>query len=523
MSNQDTRDFRISRISPNEKGWSMLAKTHGEALSGVAPSDSAVSVVSLIHISDLHICDAQSPARVEFMDRFADPHHPWAEVVKYVGTYRAQEILTTQTLDAMVATINAIETSVVTDRPVDAVVITGDVTDNAQNNELSWYRNILDGGIVRPDSGSEDRWEGVASSEASTYDPSYWNPEGTPEGCIDDYPRSLYGLPVVPGLTHAVRQAFQAVGFRHKWFATHGNHDALLQGTVAADDYVRDFAVGSRRLSGLLPEADLAKMFGNFQMVGPTSYPDPEIGQYRETTSDERRRINAPGDWAKLHTECGHDHGLTNENVEKQTKYWFKDLGEVRLISMDTVNPHGGWQGSLDETQFAWLRKTLEDQAPKYFVLLSHHPAPTLFNDYAPEGSEARVLESELTELLLSEPRVILWLAGHNHQHEVQRISNKYGDNFWHIQTASNIDWPQQGRRIEILEDGGKVVIATSVFDHESPITLEESIADLSVTKNLAGLSRLLAGNDWQRRTGDFGVELMSGNQEDRNRYLWLD
>ena len=523
MSRRDTRDSRIAKAESNAQGWSNFIYSTGEEISGVVPSENATSVLSLIHISDLHVCDAQSPARVEFMDRFADPHHPYAELVKYVGTYRAQEILTTQTLDALASTINEITTGVVTDRPIDAVVITGDVTDNAQSNELRWYRTILDGGLVTPDSGSLESWDGVASQDPQNYDRSYWNPEGTPVGCEEDFPRSLYGLPTVPGLLEAVRAPFTAEGLRHQWLATHGNHDALLQGTVAADEYVKDFAVGDRRLVGLIPDADLENMFGNFQMVGPTSYPDPTLGEYRETFADDRRRINEPGDWAQLHTECGHDHGLTAENVEQKTKYWSKDIGQVRIISMDTVNGFGGWQGSLDETQFIWLQTILKDPNPKYFVMLSHHPASSLFNDYAPEGSERRVLEKELTDLLLAEPRVILWLAGHNHQHEIQKISNKYGDYFWHIQTASNIDWPQQGRRVEILEDGGKVVIATTVFDHNSPISLDEATQDLGRNSNLAGLSRLLAGNDWQRREGEYAVELMEGRLEDRNRFLWLD
>ena len=523
MPNRDSRDFRIARSNPDEKGWSPLTVVGGEEISGQEPSENAVSVLSLVHISDLHICDAQSPARVEYMDRFADPHHPFSELVKYVGTYRAQEILTTQTLNAMVSTINSLENGVVTNRPIDAVVITGDVTDNAQQNELHWYRTILDGGYVVPDSGNQSEWDGVASRSPVNYDPSYWNPEGTPDGCVDDYPRSLYGLPLIPGLMDAVRQGFTAPGLHHTWLATHGNHDALLQGTVAPDQNVQDFAIGQNRIVSLDPNTDLSKMFGNFQMVGPTSYPDSGGAKLREITPDVRRRINHPDDWAKIHLECGHEHGLTEENLNTGTKYWFRDIGSVRLVSLDTVNPYGGWQGSLSESQFAWLRRTLEDQVPKYFVLLSHHPAATLFNGYSPDGSEARVLEAEVVELLLSEPRVILWLAGHNHQHEIQKISNKYQDSFWHIQTSSNIDWPQQGRKIEILEDAGKVVIATTVFDHNGTLTLEEATSDLSDTKNLSGLSRLLAGNDWQRRSGDFALELMAGSPEDRNRYLWLD
>ena len=523
MLNQDSQISRLARGEANEKGWRPLTVEAGEELTGVTPEPGAKSVLSLVHISDLHICDAQSPARVEILDRFADPHNPYSQYVKYVGTYRAQEILTTQTLEAMVQTINSIKTGIVTDRPIDAVVITGDVTDNAQNNELSWYLSIMDGGLVHPDSGNLDRWEGVAATDPHDYDPSYWNPEGTPHGCAEDFPRALYGLPTVPGLLAAVRKPFQATGLVHQWFATHGNHDALLQGTVAADEYINNFATGDRRVTALDPDLDLVEMFGKFQMVGPTSYPDSSGSTFRYIAADQSRRINQAADWAKIHLECGHGHGLQTENAQAGTKYWSRDIGEVRLISMDTVNEHGGWQGSLGLTQFNWLKQELSDPAPKYFVLLSHHPADTLFNLYSPTGVESRIGEVELNELLLSEPRIILWLAGHNHEHHVDFIGAEGKRGFWHIQTASNIDWPQQGRIVEILESDSKIVIATSVFDHQSPVELEVAVSDLDNPVNLAGLSRLLSANDWQRRSGEFDVELMAGQQSDRNRYLWLE
>ena len=109
MPEADTQVQRIVRDLPNEKGWCALKRTEGEVLEGLAPSEGAESILSLVHISDLHICDAQSPARAELMDRFADPHHPMSQLIKLVGAYRAQEILTTQTLESMIRTINEIE------------------------------------------------------------------------------------------------------------------------------------------------------------------------------------------------------------------------------------------------------------------------------------------------------------------------------------------------------------------------------------------------------------------------------
>ena len=520
MSDLDTQKQKIVRAAANDKGWRNLEFAAGEAIETSLPTGE--SILSLIHISDLHICDAQSPARVELMDRFADPHHPMSELIKLVGAYRAQEILTTQTLESMIRTINRIESGPATDRKIDAVVVTGDVTDNAQANELDWYLTLMDGGVVHPDSGSTDEWEGVAQKRKETYDRSYWNPEGTPLDCEDDYPRSLYGFPAVPGLTKAIRQPFDAVGLRHPWYATHGNHDALLQGTVPPDEVLEAFATGDQRLVGLAPDTDLGAMFGNFTQVGPTSYPRAEGGEFRTITADPRRRFNQPSDWAQIHQSCGHGHGLTQENVQQGTKYWYRDIGEIRLVSLDTVNINGGWQGSIDESQFAWLKNVLNDTAPKYFVLLSHHPASTLFNLYAHEGADRRVGEEELVTELRKHARVILWLAGHNHEHKVEYIGEEDHDGFWHIQTASNIDWPQQGRLVEIIRNGGDISIVTTVFDHQSPIELSDATSDLSNPVNIAGLSRILSANHWQRRSGEFDLELGAGKAEDRNRIIHL-
>jgi metallophosphoesterase (TIGR03767 family) len=515
----DTQATTIKRGAANGQGWRSLEISDGEPRVGNPASSEATPLLTLLHISDLHICDAQSPARAEIMDRYADPHNPLSELVGYVGTYRPQEILTVQTLEALVQSLNKIRHGIESTRPVDAVVITGDVTDNSQQNELNWYINVLDGGEVTPDSGSSDSWEGVASTSADSYDPSYWNPEGTPAGCEEDYPRSIYGFPTIPGLTDAVRKSFTASGLRHKWLATHGNHDALLQGTVPADAFLDQFVIGDKRVQSLDPQTNIGELLSRFQMVGPAHYPSPDGTITRPIVADERRKFTKPKDWATFHLACGHDHGLTHENESAATKYWFKDIDGIRLISLDTVNINGGWQGSLDQVQFDWLKTILQDQEPKYFVVLSHHPAGDLFNDYGGSQGEVRITEREVVDLLLSEPRVILWLAGHTHVHKIVEISNEVSS-FWHVQTASNVDWPQQGRLVEILEDGADIVISTSVIDHQGPVNTDTASVDLANPIALAGISRLLAANDWQRRKGPNDVELMSGEPSDRNIHL---
>ncbi|MEJ0014210.1 MAG: TIGR03767 family metallophosphoesterase [Actinomycetota bacterium] len=523
MSDIFTSESQLIRGEANELGWRNLEIADGEYHHGEAIPEAAVPILSLIHLSDLHICDAQSPARAEIVDRFSDPHNPISEHIGLIGAYRAQELLTVQTLESMVQTANQIDTGLFSARPIDAVVLTGDVTDNAQANELDWYLTLLDGGEIVPDSGDNTLWEGVAQTNPQNYDISYWNPEGTPDGCEDDFPRALYGFPVIKGLTDAVRKPFVATGIKHRWFATHGNHDALLQGTVASDATLQAFATGDQKLLTLSPELDLQEFVSKWSEVGPAAYPPLEGSHTRPIGADARRRINEASDWATTHLHCSHDgHGLTQDNALHGTKYWFRDIGDIRLISLDTVNIHGGWQGSLDESQFRWLKWTLSDVAPKYFVLLSHHPLHTLYNDYTPQDMDRRVCVDELTVELLKHDRIILWLAGHNHENEIRFVGDHDGFGFWHVMTSSLIDWPQQGRLIEIFEDQSRIAIVSTIFDHQSPISLNEATSDLDNPVNLAGLSRILSANDWQRRSERFNLEVLAGKIEDRNRVLWL-
>ena len=53
-------------------------------------------------------------------------------------------------------------------------------------------------------------------------------------------------------------------------------------------------------------------------------------------------------------------------------------------------------------------------------------------------------------------------------------------------------------------------------------LPIYEARANLDNPINLAGISRILSANHWQRRSGEFDLELMAGEVEDRNRYLWL-
>ena len=520
----DSIHNRIVRTQADQNSpWKSLVHDKGEFPLGPTPT-SFENIATFIHLSDLHVCDSQSPARLEFLDRLADPDHPLSELIGYVGTYRAQEFLTTQVVEAMVDSANKISKGPLAGAKIDAVVVTGDVVDNAQLNELHWYKTLLDGGPIFPKSGDPYRTQGVHSSDPDTYDIHYYHPDGTPAGLEVDRPTALYGHPNFTGVVAASEKSFVAKGLEHRWLAVHGNHDALLQGTAAPGPALEKLITGPRKLSELGIEADMSEFFSGFGEIGPSIYPGTDAFQTVSTTADARRKIVSIEDWVEIHTNCAHDHGLRAE--DSNVAFWYRDLGSnCRLVGLDTVNRFGGWQGCLHREQFIWLKNLLINSRDKYVVLSSHHPLINLINGYVPEGEAPAVLQDELRELLLEFPNIILWISGHVHDHEITQVTHTSGAHgFWEIRTASHIDWPQQGRTIEIVKTStGEIAIGTVVIDHSGPLEFSGTEAELNSPIALAGLSRLLSANDWQRQSGRFDVALAEGQAKDRNVWLWAN
>ena len=518
-------------------GWRALTEAPGEARSvrlelapagstggrGTQPDDRPL--LAFAHLSDLHVCDHQSPSRVPYLDRYADPDWPDHERVPAVGTYRAQELMTQQVVDAMVRAVNA-----VVDRPTPAsgqqlafAITTGDVIDNAQRNELHWYLTLLDGGRVVPDSGDLSRYEGVAVSG----DVRYWHPEGQVE-CL---PRSRYGFPLVPGLLDAVRRGFDAVGFALPWFAVHGNHDLLLQGTVPGGETLTPVSIGRRMLTALPTDVDVLPMLLALDVAEPWAVARLGDGPTVDVTADPGRRFLERGDFIAAHFQhSSHSpgpvgHGFTEANKESGHAYYARDAGAdgvVRCIVIDTVNPHGGWQGSLDEEQVQWLDQELSgaDERRQYVLMFSHHPLETLINDSTSPDGGRRILGDELLAMLLRHPSLVAWVNGHTHTHGVRPLVGADGRGFWQVTTASNVDWPQQSRIVELVRRGdGTLSVFGTVFDHAADAAWDGSTGD---SLALASLSRVLAANDWQRRDDPGPHQPRNGSELDRNVELVL-
>jgi len=483
------------------------------------------------HLSDLHLCDAESPVRLEYLDRFGDPDSPYLDQVGHVGTYRPQEILTTQVAASMLAAVNRIDRGPTTGRSVDALLITGDLVDNAQQNELGWLINLLRGGIVKPRSGDAARssWVGAVHSDAhESWDERYWHPDGPPRGVSPDLPMRNFGFPKLPGLVDRARADFHAPGVGYPVLAVHGNHDLLLQGTVTADARLREVAVSGERVTGLasgLPPLTVLEAVGS---VGPARYIDTPDAPREPVPADlGRTLVHATDFTSALHTDLAPDSLQPGPG-----NAWSADLGELRVIALDTVNPHGGWQGSIDEQQATWLVAELERFPHRYTVITTHHPSVTMLNDFGGVTGQARLLGDAVVTLLLDYPQVIAWLAGHVHHHNALWHGRPTDEGesadrgFWEITTASLIDWPQQARILEFIRADGHIHIVSTVVDHEgnydgafpsggSAEYVED--AEYATDRHLAGLSRLLAANDYHNRGDSFRGVVLNSRRELRN------
>jgi len=423
-------------------------------------------IATLAHVTDAHVLDASSPARVGFLARFGQP---------FESAFRPQEALTAQVLAGALRAVRAL-------RP-DCVIEGGDLIDNAQENELGAALALFGGGSVAPGSGTAGYF-GVQSPVND--DDWYYRPDR------DD--------PQHPGLLDEATRPFRSAGIGAPWLPVLGDHDVLVAGELVPNDLTRALAIGERALwtppagfsipaevvagasagADSVPLSVLAGLVGEL-MAGPTV----------EVPADPARRELEVGEVVeRLRVASGAAALPAGSRLD-----YVHDVGRrLRVIVLDLASRSGGSGGVVLPEQVAFVEDALAGAGDRWVVFVCHQ---TLRQS---AGGD------ELQALLDASPRVALFLNGHTHHNRIRPRDTAAGGH-WEIETSSLIDWPQQCRALRLFEtDDGGLAIQTWMLDHVTP------------AGRLGLVSRELA---WMDETGGRPGRF-AGGPGDRNALLHL-
>jgi 3',5'-cyclic AMP phosphodiesterase CpdA len=435
-----------------------------------ARAEPAGVLATLAHITDAHVLDASSPARVTFLDRLGSPLQ---------STFRPQEALTAQVLAGAVASVRALAPQL--------VIQGGDLIDNDQDNELRIALSVLGGGTVDPGSGP-DGYHGVQL--ASNPDPFYYRPD-------IDAPRH-------PGLLRAAVRPFRSAGLRSSWCPVFGDHDALVAGELVPSAVTEALAVGDRALWDL--PRGLTVPPGERLTTGPGTSPDgppqPLLVDQLLTEALQGPTVTVPPDPARRELAVsetisrlraatggrlggglggGRGGGLAVAATER-LDYSLAVGPRLQLVVLDLARRDGGSGGLIVPGQADWLDGELSAAGDRWVIVVSHQPLASS------EGGDA------LLALLDRSPRVIATLAGHTHRNRILARPTGAGG-YWQIATASLIDYPQQARALRVVATaGGGVAIQTWMLDHVLPGSLGTISRQLSFLDAQGGRPQGFAG-----------------------------
>ena len=474
-------------------------------------STSRRSLYYFAHLSDIHVIDAQTPARMDAIQSIAPE--------LFTDACRPQDTLTTHVLASVVDSVVAAQSSSITGAPLASAISTGDSADNLSSLETRWYIDILDGKDVTPNSGAVGVYEGPQIWSEATY--AY--PPDDPMG--DVY--GAYGYPTVPGmLAAAVSNPVTSQGLPVPWFAVYGNHDATYMGTFRADPALFAWAVGSRKaatgealglnwLQGFATDLSVAQIAINAIRESVGFLPG-----IRDVTADPARKLLERADFMQAHLDSPAvpgpvGHGWTQANVDSGETWWSADMTPyLRVFGLDTCNLAAGADGAVPQDQFDWLQAQLEQcqTQGRLAIICSHHNSLTLENGATPvTGGQPLIHAEEFIDMLLRYPVCIAWLNGHTHINTLTPHLREGGvGGFWEITTASCVDFPQQQQLVELIDNrDGTLSIFVTALDHAAPPTWMPG--DLTQV-GLASLSRELSANAWLADPA-----LRAGSPLDRN------
>ena len=490
------------------------------------------ALASFGHLTDTHVLDAANPGRLTFLWQYYD----FSDEFPSSTRFRPQDLFTVHVLDATIRKLNAVRRGPICERPLDCLVATGDLTNAYAVSELAAAIGVFKGLEVssHPGGGYQGvQDDGPAPLQLSK---SIWHPE--PETSLippDDW-KTLHGYPTVPGLLAAAVKPVAAEGANVPWHIGFGNHDESGRSFLSPKDEFVDTVRVSSRLPIRLPHGMDTSDF--WKIVDGAS--DSERRNLIKSmpsrpvrASTLRRPFSKAEFFDALPADAAQTRSAPGRSSSEAPYYTFEISPDVMGIMLNTARPNGSIKAELDAPQAEWLEDQLRHVSQKFYsakgkltksdakdrlvILFSHHPLSSFEKDERSSTSGPQPLNrSAVVELISRFPNVVAWMNGHIHRHRITPHKSQYETGgFWEITTASLIDYPQQSRIIELLDNGdGTLSIAGTLIDHSAPESVTHE--GTQTAPSLAALSLELSGNrpglDRERMLGqdiDQNVELI--------------
>ena len=418
------------------------------------------TIARFVHLTDTQLVDDESPARNCIFDTAG----------ALSGAFRPQEGYGCHLLDAAVRGINALHATL----PLDFVLTGGDNVDDAQRNEMRWFAQVLNGGVVECDSGADDGDQ--------------------------------------PGLPFAQKRPFTAAGLTVPWYWVSGNHDVLVTGVFAVDESQRQLATGTTAVAGARDYTQAGAPITTGEVPA-----DPlRLPLYAtEIVAEVRAFADGPGP---------HLHGLAGMAPDSpyiQYRATPVAAQPLDIIALDSNAHTGGSDGLVFADVFDTQIRPLLDaaQAAKHYVIVvAHHPTSGIGDggDAFGKAQKGTMTPAALRKALSAYPNVLFYLGGHSHVNRVTRYAPADGDvvrPFFEVQTASLADWPAQMRLVELIDaDNGFVAAKLTAFD--APVQIDHAPTNALIDQALALLTMDRAAG-WNALAGE-------GTAADRNLVLWL-
>ncbi|PYI39609.1 TIGR03767 family metallophosphoesterase [Arthrobacter psychrolactophilus] len=551
LTTLETRLVAGQRLDP-KKPYRRLAAGEGQPLvvrEELCKADSQRvgkrrTLTTFGHITDTHILDPTSPAHT-ILGAFNTKSMENLDRSTYY--FRPQEALTVQVMDAMIRRLNEVNRGPVTGQPFDFYISTGDSSDNRGANEVHAFIDVMNGDTATAFA-FPGKYNGlqeplVLPKELAKF---IWQPVQPKKSTGSSIWQNQYGFPTVPHILEDASKPVATRGASVPWYSGFGNHDSLVHDGVGNlgtpnEIYYKTLATGDKIPLSLLDDTDFASFMK--KLNGST---EPQIKDIqaaipgRTVEASQQRRPLSKTEFMSAHmiNPGPHGpvgHGFTDDNIRGGFAYYrFQIADGIIGLMLDTTDTNGVGYGSLDTHQAAWLKKELMSASATYFdedgvekandtddqliVVFSHHPSITFSPKNLPTSNEGDITSpEEIQDLFARFPNVILWISGHLHRNACwPRPSKRMGHGFWEVSTASHIDFPQQSRSMEIIDNmDGSLSLIGVMIDHSEAREIDYSgrfsPADMAV------LSLELALNSPRA-----GVEKSSGRDKDQNVELLL-